>query len=205
MLSLKEIFSHIYHQRLWGSEETVSGLGARLQETRALIQILPELMKILEVRSLLDIPCGDFNWMKEVDLRGIDYHGADIVPELVAVNQARYGRPGVQFYTLDLTHDDLPVCDLVLVRHCFVHLSYRQIFRCLKNLIRHPFHYVLLSTDTQVENNEDLASGLYRPLNLCRPPFNLPEPLKAIPEWNPGNVLGLWTHVSLAEALKSRF
>ena len=36
------------------------------------------------VRSILDAPCGDFYWMKEVALCDIDYIGADIVEEIIA-------------------------------------------------------------------------------------------------------------------------
>jgi hypothetical protein len=39
---------------------------------------------------LLDIPCGDFNWMKLLNL-GVDYIGADIVGELIAENRRRFG------------------------------------------------------------------------------------------------------------------
>ena len=44
--------------------------------------------------SLLDAPCGDFNWMRHVPLGGVSYTGADVVPELIARNRRDYGRDG---------------------------------------------------------------------------------------------------------------
>src|SRR5215213_5906369 len=75
-------FTDIYRRNLWGEAESVSGSGSTMAETEDIRGYLPELLQRLGARSLLDIPCGDFHWMKTVDL-GIDrYIGADIVPEL---------------------------------------------------------------------------------------------------------------------------
>jgi hypothetical protein len=40
-------------------------------------------MEAHDVKSLLDIPCGDFHWMRRVNLQGLSYVGADIVRELI--------------------------------------------------------------------------------------------------------------------------
>ena len=75
---------------------------------RTYTDALPALVKELGVRSLLDAPCGDFNWMRHVDLDGVEYTGGDVVPELVARNRELYGAAGRRFVTLDLTRDPLP-------------------------------------------------------------------------------------------------
>ncbi|PIQ28854.1 hypothetical protein COW36_09615 [bacterium (Candidatus Blackallbacteria) CG17_big_fil_post_rev_8_21_14_2_50_48_46] len=192
MLGLQEIFTHIYKEKLWGEDETLSGSGSRLSEAGGLVKILPQLMEILEIHSLLDLPCGDFNWMQYVDLKGIDYIGADIVPELIAQNQARYQQENIHFQVLDLTHEELPKADLLLVRNCFTHLSFLQIQRCLKNIHRHAFEYLLITTYPELTENTDIQSGLWRPLNMCLAPFKLDPPLKLIPESARGSYLGLW-------------
>lgn len=192
MLGLQETFRHIYLNKVWGDDETVSGSGSRVEEARGLIMILPQLLEVLEAHSILDIPCGDFNWMQYVDLNGLKYHGGDIVPEMVAHNQERFGSSEVSFSHLDLTHDTLPPADIVMVRNCFTHLSFIQIQRCLNNLKNHDSQYLLMTTYTDLPSNQDIHSGLWRPLNLCEAPFNLPPPLKLIPEYAPGCSLGLW-------------
>ena len=45
----------------------------------------------LDAKSMLDIPCGDFHWMKEIELPLDHYMGADIVKPLIEENQNRYG------------------------------------------------------------------------------------------------------------------
>lgn len=37
------------------------------------------MLKKYSIKSILDIPCGDFSWMKKIELDGIEYIGADIV------------------------------------------------------------------------------------------------------------------------------
>ena len=39
-----------------------------------------------QIKSILDIPCGDFYWMKGLDLKNINYVGADIVAPLIKKN-----------------------------------------------------------------------------------------------------------------------
>ena len=41
----------------------------------------------LEIKSFLDIPCGDYNWISTVDKIGIQYIGRDIVAEIIESNK----------------------------------------------------------------------------------------------------------------------
>ena len=196
-MNLKEIFTHIYRKNLWQSTETASGLESELGQTEVLVHLLPKIFQVLGTQSLLDIPCGDFYWMQYVDLDGLHYHGADIVSELIQQNQTRFSGPQIQFSELDLTRSDLPDADLLLVRDCFVFLSHIQIWRCLKNIMRHSFQYVLFSTHDEIAINEPSESGLWRPVNLQREPFSLPAPGKLFPEAAEGKSLGLWSFQEL--------
>jgi len=63
---MPSVFSQIHRNNLWGEQESVSGNGSSLAATANLRQELPPLLAGLNVTSLLDAPCGDFNWMKEV-------------------------------------------------------------------------------------------------------------------------------------------
>lgn len=129
------VFRAKFATNAWGGIESRSGTGSDAEQTRVLVAELPQLFRTLGVGSILDIPCGDFHWMREVDLAGVRYVGADIVPEVVAGNQ-RLARDGVRFFCLDLLRSRLPRADLVLVRDCLVHLPYGDIFQALRNLCR---------------------------------------------------------------------
>lgn len=181
--SNSEIFTRIYDTNYWNSAESVSGTGSELRQTEALIAALPDLLKDLRVTSMLDIPCGDFNWMKKVPLDGIRYIGGDIVEKLVRTNRERFAdRPELEFRVMDLLKDPLPTCDLVVVRDCLVHLPLSDIVRALERLKASGSKYLLATTFTRHQESRDIRTGDWRPINLQKPPFNLPEPLRSIDE-----------------------
>ena len=89
---MKDIFSDIYYRNVWGDEESVSGPGSGVKRASAFREELAELLKQLQVTTLLDAGCGDYNWMKELNLSSMQYIGVDVVPELITINQQKYGR-----------------------------------------------------------------------------------------------------------------
>ncbi|MFC4083740.1 class I SAM-dependent methyltransferase [Amycolatopsis samaneae] len=179
----QERFTHIYQANLWGSDVSVSGQGSDLEQTRELRAGLPELFARFGVRTLLDLPCGDFGWLSGVELGVERYIGGDIVAELVDRNTERYGNAGSrEFRVLDLTADPLPRADLVLCRDCLVHLSFADIRRAVDNLRRSGSRYLLTTTFGDLGANVDIPTGDWRALNLCREPFGFPEPLAVLLE-----------------------
>jgi hypothetical protein len=178
-LSTREIFDFIYRNNLWDSPESVSGLGSQLDATTQLRSQLPIMLDRLGVKTLLDIPCGDFSWLSTVNLNVNRYIGADIVPGIVERNISRYrdSHPFAEFRVLDLTKDPLPEGDALLCRDCLVHLPYSLIADALKNIARSRIRYVVLTTFTGSERvNTDIEVGNWRPLNFEKPPFSFPAP-----------------------------
>ena len=137
--SVKEVFQQIYEQNRWGNEESVSGHGSDLLQTEHLRPQLQQLFSDLSIKSVLDIPCGDFNWMKTLDLSEISYIGADIVPDLIEKNLKNYASSKRDFQVLNLVNDTLPTVDMVLCRDCLVHLSYENIHLALQNIKKSKF------------------------------------------------------------------
>lgn len=180
LVSRGSIFSRAYKSRAWGSDESGSGIGSERGATVALREYLPELFKRLGVVSFLDAPCGDWNWMRLVDLQGVDYTGVDVVPEVIARNQAAYERDGVRFQVADLTRDELPRADLILCRDCWVHLSFRDAASMLENFRRSGATWLLVSNSPQaLENRNQLTGWAWRHLNLRKPPFSFPAAIGA--------------------------
>jgi hypothetical protein len=176
-----QVFTEIYVKQKWGNEESVSGPGSKLARTKTLRLVLPPLLEQIKCDTLLDIPCGDFNWMKTLDLE-VTYKGADIVEALVQSNQILYRNDKISFQHLDLLHDSLPKADVVLCRDCFVHFSFHHIFKALHNIRASGAKYLLTSTFTQRARNHDILTGEWRAINLQKPPFNFPAPLALIDE-----------------------
>ncbi len=55
--------------------------------------LLPELFHQLQVTRFLDALCGDWNWMRKVELAGVDYIRADVVGSVIAGASQKYARP----------------------------------------------------------------------------------------------------------------
>lgn len=181
-LDLETTFNRIYETNLWGSPDSVSGLGSAVDETVALRAVLIELFQNLKVKRLLDAPCGDFGWLGRDELPVENYIGGDIVEALVERNNTTYGDEQRRFIKLDITHDALPDADLLLCRDCLVHLSFDNIFAFLKKLRESRIRYFLTTTFTGHEANADIQNGDWRMLNFQNAPFNFPEPIEVIVE-----------------------
>jgi len=185
-MSPHEVFTEIYTRKFWGNAETVSGTGSTLSQTQTLVKELDSLLKHFQIQSVLDIPCGDFNWMQQVDLTGIRYTGADIVKELIDNNIQKYqNTEHRKFEVLDLLTSPLPAHDLVLVRDCLVHFSIENIHKALGNIKKSGSKYLLATTFTQKTINPDIVTGHWRAVNLQIEPFCLPAPLLVINEGIP--------------------
>jgi hypothetical protein len=198
-------FTTIYETHSWVDDQSRSGGGSNLYATEKIRQALPGLFAKYEVRSVLDIPCGDFFWFKEMTLDLDSYIGGDIVVPLIASVTEKYTSSIRSFRVIDLTKDALPGCDLILVRDCFIHLSYELIFAALSNIARSNIRYLLTTHQTDLAANVDIETGSARPINLCSPPFDLPAAIELIDDYAEGltpHQLGLWRVDDLRSTLK---
>lgn len=194
----KEVFTHIFETNHWGGVESVSGLGSDMAQTAFLIPELEDLLKRYSVTSMLDIPCGDFNWMKTVNFHG-HYIGADIVTPLIERNRELYADKNRNFEVLDITSDGLPTVDLIFTRDCLVHLSLKEVFDAFRNIKESGSTYLLATTyfwQTR-DFNYEIETGEWRRLNLHQSPFNLPFPQEVLIEGcftdnHRDKSLGLW-------------
>ncbi len=183
MSDYKKIFSDYYNFNHWGSVESKSGPGSSIEQTKNLIREIPFLLKKYSIKTVLDIPCGDFNWMKNVAFDGVDYVGADIVDELVEKNRSEH--PGVKFSKLDILVDDLPSVDLILCRDCLFHFPIEMVKKALGNIYRSGSKYALVTNHMwRAFENTDIQFGQYHRLNLLLAPFFLPQPIEIIVEGN---------------------
>ena len=181
-LSPADTFAEIFRRTHWQGATSVSGEGAGLEQTARIRAALPGLLEAYGVQVFLDLPCGDFNWMRMVELPVRRYIGGDIVPELVAANRERYGREDRDFRVLDLIDGPLPSADLILCRDALVHFSFDDVWRSTRTMRAAGIAYLLTTTFPETELNEDITTGDWRPINLERAPFHFPPPLYLLNE-----------------------
>lgn len=174
---MQKVFEKIYDVHHWYDEESKSGPGSNLLQTTNVRAILSSLLRELEVKTLLDIPCGDFHWMKEVDLSAYAYCGADIVSDIVRRNELMYSNNKRRFIWVDITTSKIPRTDFLFCRDCLVHFSYEDIKNAVKNIKNSGSKYLLTTTFVS-RSNKDITTGGWRPVNLEAPPFLFPKPLR---------------------------
>ncbi len=172
----QERFDYIHRENRWGSKESVSGYGSTLKATEKIRAVLPKLLKDLKIKSMLDIPCGDFHWMKLLDLE-LDYIGGDIVQELVEENEKRYGSEKRRFVHLNLVSDDIPKVDAIFCRECLVHFCHTDVMKAVANIKRSGSKYLIVTTYTELEENAVIETGDWRAINFTKYPFNWPVPI----------------------------
>ncbi|WP_428095948.1 DUF2827 family protein [Candidatus Thioglobus sp.] len=205
------VFTDIFQNNSWGVRRICFRQWLNFTRNKKVRQWLPDLIKKRAITSMLDAPCGDFNWMKQLDLADVDYIGADIVKTLVDKNIKNHSKNNVSFRQMDLIVDSLPTVDLILVRDCLVHFPYEKIMQTLKNICKSKSGYLLTTTFNQRENNKDIEFGQWHPINLEAAPFSLPKPLEFLNEdsqeenglgrINNDKILALWKIKDLQEQL----
>jgi len=170
-MSREEIFTHIQKKNRWASDKDQD-----LELTKTLREELPQLLKKLQVKSILDIPCGDFWWLSYADLGFLDYTGVDIVEYVIQNDMKQYANEKRRFLKLDVLNDDLPKADIIFCKDLFIHLPLEDCLKSIKNFKKRGAKYFLADTYPSVKENNDINTGMWRPLNLNLSPFFFPEP-----------------------------
>ncbi len=178
----KDIFTEIYKMNYWKGDQSISGTGSDISQVQEIIIQLNSLINKFNVKTVLDLPCGDFNWMKYVNLDDVNYLGIDIVEELITNNISMYSKKNIYFKTKNLIIDSLPKCDLIINRDCLVHFSFIDIYKSLQNIKQSQSKFLLTTTFPNRHSNIDIDTGEWRPLNLNITPFDFPEPRLVINE-----------------------
>jgi hypothetical protein len=191
------VFDWIARENAWGDPESISGPGSSLLATASLRRGLEEALARLEIRSLVDAPCGDRNWMKHLRYRFDKYIGIDLVPSVIERSRAVPLLPGYHLQVGNLVTDILPAADALLCRDCLVHLPYKAIEDALSLWRVAGFRFVMATTFPG-HVNSDCDPGGWRPLDLEAAPFHLSSPEILIPDndgllppWD-AKSLGVW-------------
>ena len=139
-------FDAVYELDLWndGGLGSGSGPGSSLEATRTISALLVHLILTMNLKSMLDVPCGGMRWMPSVietadDLYQVDgllpfnfrrgagagdppagafqYTGVDIVGSVVNSARARHGAAHPMW---EFIHGDVTMPSLLLSRHDLV-------------------------------------------------------------------------------------
>jgi hypothetical protein len=177
--NMTEIFSQIYANGVWVEQkhqESLSGVGSTHAATAELVVRLSAYLREVGCRRLVDVGCGDFNWMRNVE-GDFEYTGIDVVPQVIDANNAAYANHKRRFICMDAIRGAIPPGDVAICREVLFHLSFRDGLQMLRNIKAAGFKYVLLNSNDNIWFNSDIRSGDFRPINLSKSPFRLADPL----------------------------
>jgi len=174
----EQVFDKIYAKNYWGSMESISGRGSELSQTENIRRELPKIFAKYNCTSILDAPCGDFNWLRQVvEKIDVKYCGGDIVQNLVEVNNAKYSDEKTKFMKLDICKDPLPSADIMICRDCLFHLSYSDITAFIENFAASHIPLLLVTShknENGIFKNKNIKTGDFRMIDLFSHPFGFP-------------------------------
>ncbi|WP_065286749.1 hypothetical protein [Mycolicibacter kumamotonensis] len=175
--------------------ETYSGWGSKVGLTKPIRDWLPSIFERYGIKTMLDAPCGDRNWIQHVDLTGIDYTGWDVEPFIIDHNRARFPDCNLSVVNL-LTVDSVPKVDLILCRDFMIHLPNECItlvlekFKASGSRYLAATHYPGAPNDAScpLDGGDENLPGYYcRPINLEAAPFSLAGRIEGVPEFPGGS------------------
>jgi SAM-dependent methyltransferase len=164
-----------------GRRESASGPGSAQSAAGDCLALLDAVVEEYSIGSILDLGCGDWNWMQLAAWRksaAVRYEGWDAHAGLVESLTETFGNERTQFRLADLTTAPLPPADLVVCRDVLFHLPVELVERVVGRLRDHGS--LLISTSfLEVESNTDIHTYLpienwvFYYINLDIAPFNL--------------------------------
>lgn len=176
--SEKNKYNFIYKYNLWFSNESRSGPGSEIQNTKVITRILPNIINKYNIKTVLDIPCGDMNFMYHIikKIPNINYKGMDIVNILINNNKKKY--KNYNFEVGDIITSNLGENDLIIVKDLFIHFSNNNIKKALNNIKKSRSKYLLVNNSNfNKKYNTDIFFGknniLSRDVNFMIDPWNL--------------------------------
>ena len=157
-----EKYDIIFKENLWDTLETHPGYGSQKNTTNVIRKYLPKIIKKYNIKTLLDCPCGDFNYMRFIiDKLPIKYFGVDICKNLIDINKKNYLH---NFSYMNCIEDKITSYDLIIMKDLLNHLSFNEIIKVFKNIKNSGSKYLLLNTDNIKKNKLNFKA--YAPLWL---------------------------------------
>ena len=142
--STKEMFTEVYSKNLWGAQNQpvkgyYSGPGSHdVNVVKDYVDCIEKFIrKNPNLKSAVDLGCGDFNIGKSIAPVFDDYIGVDIVEKVIEHNLKTVNIENVTFKTLNAIEEELPYSDIVFVREVLQHLKNDEIMRVINNIKRH--------------------------------------------------------------------
>lgn len=169
------VFAEIYGQDKWTGG---SGPGSTAAFCRPLARWLRGYLLEHRIRSLVDLGCGDIQWMPGA-LAGldVDYVGLDVVPDLLEAHRQRLPADRFTFKLLDVARapvTEIPAADLYWAKDVLQHWPSADVAQFLDRFFaaRPDAHLVVVNCHGQTADERQLDDRWhFAPLAGDRPPL----------------------------------
>jgi SAM-dependent methyltransferase len=166
-----EIFEEIYRNDRWNGG---SGPGSLPGVNRPYVRFVESFLRLNDIRTVVDLGCGDWQFSRGIDWGTTEYLGLDVVPHILERNRRIHGTRSVTFAAAPAKAIELPNADLLLIKDVFQHLSNRMVQEYVA--VFPKFKYVLVTNCSKKSRhllNTDIPDGGFRPLDLRLAPFGV--------------------------------
>jgi len=166
---MKKIFTKIYQDKIWFKG---SGSGSSPTNTVLYRHFLQSYLSKNNIRSVIDVGCGDWKFSRLINWKDINYLGLDVVDAVISSNVKKYQNDKIKFKCADAQRFEFPKTDLVIIKDVFQHWPNQAINAFLPKLKK--FKHILITDTCDGERaNQDISDGQMRPLALNQEPFKL--------------------------------
>src|SRR5579872_1106350 len=103
-ISMEDVFTWIYQSGYWGVDEEgrgTSGEGSAWENVQVYVSYLQDFLKKHQIRSVVDLGCGDWQFSQFVEWGDIEYVGIDVVKEIIEKNKLQFASPARTFIHAD--------------------------------------------------------------------------------------------------------
>lgn len=172
---VEEHFTEIYDKAVWGINEDGeghSGGGSTQTNTVVYRKYLQKFLKDHNIKTVVDIGCGDWEFSKLLKWDGINYIGYDVVKSVIEKADSQHGSNHIHFVHANFLNEDLPEADLLICKDVLQHLNQDEIVRFLPQLKK--YKHCLITNDYKPESFKNKGSHKRDAfINLKKPPFNI--------------------------------
>lgn len=183
-MNLQDSFNQVYKNKLWtnNNQYTLSGPGSEIRYAQKCIDFLIYFIKKQNIKKIVDGSCGDCLWIMEVlkNFPDIEYIGYDISSEIININKKKYNK--YHFFQKNLLDfEQIPDCDLFIIRHTMMHLSIENNIKIINNLKYNSKCFVFLTHHEVNKNEEGMPHGKnysslkWVPKNMHLKPFEIQQ------------------------------
>ena len=160
------------------NEESLSGPGSWIAVTGDAVNFIDYVIKKYNIKSILDLGCGDWNWFNKVDLSNCSYIGWDADELMIGDNQSEYGAENISFFVKDIFNNEYPPVDLIICRDVLFHVELELSTKLINN-VKQKSKFFLSTCHRNINHNSGIKKycniegwGFFD-INLNTTPFNL--------------------------------